>query len=704
MKESVSSNHKESLPFDARLLSDAVIELNISRRNVAIYPKNHSLVAKSLDKAFEFLKNLFELRDEITLAVAKDTIIVGDRHLDKKNPVFREFALSLNRNNISRVTFKRGLSREEIYEFQRFLSDGVPHNSKETFHELLKGYHMSHIQLEYIDFGAFSFEELGDDQKVEDHHLWEEYVYGLVHGNLVTDEGKNDKRNGSLSTITEMALRAGQKKEEAYDRVISSYLRRSSENPYSGSELKKLKDYISDLRPEVKKQFLANANSAVSGGADSANTKFRSVDEVIELLSVINDQKVAIPNALNNLLNKLSYLAPENTDVLPDSEGLSPPTEGNMTDDILVSPEIMNLISEGDFSMYVSDEYQDQIDRLLQFDATVYSREAPAEIKGQFSDESIESGFSQTVLDLISSDFQFNVPQKDHEYFLAILKEQAEKFVCNCGYGKILNMISVFKADTEEKETSGLGSQLLEHLNSRKFISYLVSSFRTTERKSIDDAMLLCEYYGSKIVSPLIEALTEEETQRGRRVLMMLICRLGDMAYPELVKHLDDDRWFVKRNMLYMLGKCSSREISCHVRPYARHENPKVRFQAIRVLLNLGDDYAVSALRNLLSSKEREDVSQAIELSGLFRVREAVPDLIMLLRKTAKSGADLSDKIPIVKALGKIGDLRALDTMRGLLASRSLLFKSTLSRLKEEINLALENYPAKDRRDLVKNH
>jgi hypothetical protein len=704
MKESVASNHRESLPFDARLLSDAVIELNISRRNVAIYPRDHSLVGKSLHKAFDYLKNLFELRSEITLAVAKDTIIVGDRHLDKKNPVFREFALSLNANNISRVTFTSGLSKEEIYEFQRFLSDGVPHTSKETFQEVFKGYHMPHIRLEFIDFGAFSFEELSADKKVDDGYLWEEYVYGLVHGTLGTDEGRNDKQKGSLSTITEMARRAGQKKEEAYDRVISSYLRRSSENPYSGSELRKLKDYILGLRPEVKKQFLANANSAVSGGADSANVKFRSVDEVMELLSVINDQKVAIPNALNNLLNKLSILAPESTDVIPVNEDLSPPTEGNMTDDILVSPEIMNLIREGDFSMYVSDEYQDQIDRLLQFDAAVHSREAPAEIQGQWSDESIESGFSQTVIDLISSDAQFIVPPKDHEYFIAILKDQAEKFACNCSYGQILNIINIFQAEAEKKEAPGLVSNLLEHLNSQKFISYLVSSFRTLERKSIDDALLLCEYYGSKIVSSLIEALIEEETQRGRRFLMVLICYLGDVAYPELVNHLSDDRWFVKRNMLYMIGKCSSKEIAHDVRPYVSHENPKVRFQAIRILLNLGDGYAASALRDLLHSKDRDDVTQAVELSGLFRVRETVPDLVLMLRKKAKTGADLNDKIPIVKALGKIGDLRALDAMRGLLASRSLLFKSTLRKLKEEINLALESYPAEDGLDLGKNH
>ena len=112
---------KENLPLDTRLLSDAIIELNISRHNVAIYPRNHPIVEKSLNLAFGFLQKLFELRKEITLAVAKDTLIIDDYSLDKQNPVYREFALSLSSLNIAYVSFKSGLTIEELYSFHSFI-------------------------------------------------------------------------------------------------------------------------------------------------------------------------------------------------------------------------------------------------------------------------------------------------------------------------------------------------------------------------------------------------------------------------------------------------------------------------------------------------------------------------------------------------------------------------------------------------------
>lgn len=80
---------KENLPLDTRLLSDAIIELNISRHNVAIYPRSHPIVEKSLNLAFGYLQKLFELRKEITLAVANDMLIIDDyRWFVQRNMLF----------------------------------------------------------------------------------------------------------------------------------------------------------------------------------------------------------------------------------------------------------------------------------------------------------------------------------------------------------------------------------------------------------------------------------------------------------------------------------------------------------------------------------------------------------------------------------------------------------------------------------------
>ncbi|MBS1113417.1 MAG: HEAT-like repeat-containing protein, partial [Nitrospirae bacterium] len=149
----------EKVPLDARLLSDAIIELNISRRNVSIYPRNHPSVEKSLIRAFEFLHKLFELRSEITIAVAKDTLIIDDYYLEKKNPVYKEFALHLSNLNIAYVTFITGLTKEELYAFHRFISAPVIGSSTESLQEQFRELNLIHIRTVFIDYGAFTFDE-----------------------------------------------------------------------------------------------------------------------------------------------------------------------------------------------------------------------------------------------------------------------------------------------------------------------------------------------------------------------------------------------------------------------------------------------------------------------------------------------------------------------------------------------------------------
>ncbi len=72
-----------------------------------------------------------------------------------------------------------------------------------------------------------------------------------------------------------------------------------------------------------------------------------------------------------------------------------------------------------------------------------------------------------------------------------------------------------------------------------------------------------------------------------------------------------------------------------------------------------------------------------------------------MLKKRAISGADLYNKIPIVKALGCIGDPCALDALRDLLSGKSIFFKGIAEKLREEIYGTLKNYPYEHISDLI---
>ncbi len=684
---------RDKIPLDAQILSDAIFELNISRRNVSVYPRGHPLVESSLNRAFDHLQKLFELRPEITLAIAKDTLIVDDYFLDRKNPVYKEFALHLSMMNLAYVTFITGLAKDELYEFHRLLSEGARDISSEDLKEALKG--IIHIKAGFIDFDAFSFHEGKKEGEIREGHLWERYVYGLLEGTLQTSDTSDLMQEIPPEILASLLNRTATDdlKEETYDRVITSYMKKSSERAFSSKDIKRLMDFIDELKPELKKQFLSSAFKNISKDVESAERSLGGieVEKIIGLLNTINEQKVVIPDALKNLLDKFSKLQPDS--------GLSLVAGGKtIVDDIFLSPDVMGLLSEGNFEKFVTDVYQKEIQKISELDTTGIITEELKDLSKVCSDEYVERDFNQIVLELISSDI---ISEEEYRQFINTLKEQAVNFIVTGQYGIVPRIFRALESNIEAKRFPDITSETSQYFNSPEFISQFIDSLRITGRRVRDEAFLLCDFYGERIIPPLIDALIEEDSQMARKFFITLIINFGDRAVPEVIKRLGDERWFVKRNMLFILRECGGEEALPHVRAYRYHKNPKVVFETIKCLLKFGDNSAVIALRKHLSSENNEIVEQAIAVSGSYRVKETVPELTRLLMKKSISGADFYEKMPIVKALGQIGDPIALTALRDILSTKSLLFKGAVDKLKEEIYLTLKSYPYENIKDLI---
>lgn len=688
-------DEKEQLPLDARMLSEAIIELNISRRNVSIYPRGHPSVEKSLEKVFDYLKKLFELRSEITLAVAKDTLIVDNYFLDRKNPVYMEFALHLSDMNIAYVTFISGLTKDELYEFHRFISEDYSGVSSDELEKILRERKVIHIKTEFIDYGAFSFREGKTEAGSRDEYIWERYIHGLMEGTLKTEDISDEMHDIPPDMLAMLLNRSDTSgiKEEAYDKVITTYMRKSSERVFSSKEIKRLMDFINGLRPELKKQFLTSTVKTVSKDMETAEKALSdmSVEKVIDLLTMINEQKVSIPDSLKNLLDKLSRLHTDGFDELLCKEG-------GIVDDIFISPDVMELLVGGDFNAFVTETYSKDIQKLLNIDASAIIGEKMLEIKNETSDENLDRDFSMMIHELISLGI---VSEEEYKYFVNKLNEQTGEFLMTGQYGMVLKTLEMLESNAKKNMFPDLTSDAIQYYSTPEFVVQFMDSLRIMGRQARVEALLLCEHLGERILPSLFDALTEDNSQAGRRFFISTITQLGEKAVHEAIKRLSDDRWYVKRNMLFILAECGGDNAKKHLRIHSNHEKPKVRFEAIKGLLKAGDGYGMKMLKDNLHSGSSEIVEQAILLCGSFRLKECIPDLLRMLKKRVMSGADLFEKIPVVRALGEIGDPSVLVEIRDIVSSKSLLFKGVLEELKEEVYKTLKKYPYETISDLA---
>jgi len=683
----------DSTPVNDQLLGNTIIELNISRRKAGMYPDGHPEIEESLSRALEILQKVLELKGQIALAVAKDVLFIDDRPFDQKNPVYNEFALCLSSKGIISVIFARGITKEELHTFHQFLLRDAGEASPEALEKEFNQCGLSHIKAEFIDYEAFSFAEgapLKDDNLKRG--LWHRYVQELIRGNL---------RSSKYPVIREIppetfarlinAVDAAEITDEVSDRVMTAYVWQSLERISWIADLNKLIKFINRLRPDLKKQFLSSSFARFPKEISLTEAMLRdiSADEAIEFLDSIN-KKAAMPEAIKNLIEKLSLLTPE---------GFLGRISGRelIIDDIPLPFDLTIMSDEDDFNMFVNDSYTEELHSLLTVAEGNGEPVMAHQSEKDWNDETLERKFNQILLELIASSADNHIIEHDYGYFNNLLKEQIDYFIGTGQYDQVLKILLTVQSRTGE---SGLQFRNLDALSPETLAS-LVESFRIVGGQHRNDALALCTFCGDRIVLPLMDALTQEDSRRARKFLLDLVIHIADAAAPEAIKRLNDKRWFVKRNMLLIISESNSREALPHVRPYCYHDNLKLSFHAVKYMLKADERYGIEVLRRYLRSGTSDKMEMALSVAGVFGVKAIVPELIAVLGKTAKRGSDWEQRIPVVKALGQIGDPRALSAFKNILDAKSLFFRTHLRRLKLEVIAALKNYPPEDVRTVI---
>ena len=103
--------------------------------------------------------------------------------------------------------------------------------------------------------------------------------------------------------------------------------------------------------------------------------------------------------------------------------------------------------------------------------------------------------------------------------------------------------------------------------------------FKTLER--------LVPRVGLPAAPPLLDALAAAEARGVRRGLLAQLVKMGAEIAPVVISRLEDPRWYVTRNMLALLEDLSPLPPGFSAAAYLRHQDARVRWQAVKVQVKL---------------------------------------------------------------------------------------------------------------------
>jgi HEAT repeat protein len=145
----------------------------------------------------------------------------------------------------------------------------------------------------------------------------------------------------------------------------------------------------------------------------------------------------------------------------------------------------------------------------------------------------------------------------------------------------------------------------------------------------------------------------------------------GDVA--GLIEATDDESGRVRSHAVEALADVPGSDArEALVRVCTQDPEIKIRLAASEALLRAGDERAIYGLASLVTSREREriarTIAEAARLLGAHRVPAAVPALVAGLEPVgAYDTARLGATTEIIKALGALGDVRAVEHIGPLL-------------------------------------
>jgi HEAT repeat protein len=194
---------------------------------------------------------------------------------------------------------------------------------------------------------------------------------------------------------------------------------------------------------------------------------------------------------------------------------------------------------------------------------------------------------------------------------------------------------------------------------------------RSEENEKIIDR--LCSVMGQTLAYPLIQRLCVAESLHARKTIAIALTRAGEAAIPAIVPMLKDERWYVVRNMITILGEIGSAETVSALQQTARHPEPKVRKEVIKAFMKINTPAIESALISLISDEDEDVVRQAIFSLGTIRSKAAVRPLLDIVTTSDIFLKELPLKKQALVALGRIGDKQATSVLMDLLSMKGWL-------------------------------
>ena len=631
MTDAVPPGSRASPPRD---FTEFLVELSVALHKHAMYPEGHPSLGPAADAVTRHAERLLGDRDLIAFGVARHQLIIEGVATDAHHPVLRRLAEGLHRHHLGAISLMRGLQPAEVGITLRALS---AEPDREGPLPLTGGQlpGCDHIRLHPLTFDGLTIVGDGTEDGPEAgaaSHIAELWI-GLARAALAgeADDGAGGGGGGARRQAAEPSRVAEaidrHHGAEAYDQVVVGYLLQiaSELKTATGAEAQALRSrsarLIGALKPDTLRRLVQMGGDAARRHAfvhDAAEGM--AVEAVVDLVKAAADASgQTISHGLVRMLTKLSAHAEAGHD------------SARPAADSALREQVQSLLSEWELADPNPEDYR----RMLEYLAT-----APANGDGHSN-----ASDDLRALRLVQMSLEVGTagPIVDRAIGTCLKEAGGQPLV----------------ALLEQAPAESVAAQRLRARLTQPMAIGAIASREPLDEASLDYLMpsLSLEGYGT-----LLDVLASSRSRVTRRKLLERLATTPLDVAPLVATRLEDDRWYVQRNMLLLLGRVGRVPEGFPMSRWTAHEDPRLRAEALRLQM------ALPGQRDLALKTAFSDVDPRVVRVGMALVQKGCPPRVLPFLAGLAQGERVPEDLRLlaVQSLGNTSEPAALDALLAL--------------------------------------
>jgi len=621
-------SHRPERATLSRDLGDFLVELSIALHKHAMYPPDHPSLQPAAVAVVDRAEVLLADRSTLALGIARNQLVIEGVATDPKHPVLRELADRLHRHHLGAVTFSKDVAVEEVRDMLRTLAVeadrtgqplglGPPEALRRWPH--LRLYPLTYERLELVDEGAAPDVATGS-ARTRAAQLW----VGLARAALVTEGTDEAPASTEPAVIARAIDERAPHAAAAYDQAIVGYmLQIADELKSAGStEAVALRRRMSRLVRGLKPQTLRRL--VEMGGDFSQRHKFvadatdgMALDAVLEIVqAAAATSHQTISHALVRMLSKLAAHAEGGT------------TEARPQADAALRQQVRQLLDGWSLTDPNPGAYGAALQRMAKGRSLVA---AP-----------VEEAYPTEPDRIVAMALELDTDAP-------VVLEAVDRMMAE---GRMLSLLEELDVMPTTSMTAGrMWGRVSTADAVRKLAAQDPPDFKTLDR--------LAPRVGPAAAVPLLDALALAEARGARRGFLALLVGLGPAIVPLVVPRLEDERWYVTRNLLALLEELGDLPANFSAARWLAHPDSRVRLQALKLFLKLPAEHAAALITALQDSDPR------VVRLALTSVQQVCPASVLpsVARCAADAAAPGDLRVLAIRALGGSRLPAARDTL-----------------------------------------